>query len=173
MALTKIQKQEITENLKEKISRQKVIIFVAVNNLKVNDLFNLRKKLKKAEAQLKVIKKTLLGLVLKEKKIEVDAKQLEGEIAVVLGFGDAIFPAKTLYEFSKEKKGIPKILGGFFEDSFRTAEEMINLAKLPSRETLLENFVRSLSSPMSNFVSVLEGNLKGLIFALNAIRESK
>ena len=169
MALTKAQKQKIIEDLKEKIAKQRAMIFVDFTGLKVKDLSNLRKKLKAADNELKIAKKTLLLLALKEKKLEMAAEELKGEIAIVFGYKDELSPAKIVYQFSQENPNL-KILGGFLENKFREAEEIIALAQLPSREELLAKLVGSISAPISNFVNVLQGNIKGLIYALSAIK---
>jgi len=170
MALTKAQKQKIIEDLKEKIAKQRAMIFVDFTGLKVKDLSNLRKKLKAADNELKIAKKTLLLLALKEKKLEMAAEELKGEIAIVFGYKDELSPAKIVYQFSQENPNL-KILGGFLENKFREAEEIIALAQLPSREELLAKLVGSISAPISNFVNVLQGNIKGLIYALTAIKK--
>ena len=170
MALTKAQKQKIIEDLKEKIAKQKAMILVDFTGLKVKDLSNLRKKLKAADNELKIAKKTFLLLALKEKKLEMAAEELKGEIAIVFGYKDELSPAKIVYQFSQENPNL-KILGGFLENKFREAEEIIALAQLPSREELLAKLVGSISAPISNFVNVLQGNIKGLIYALTAIKK--
>ncbi len=166
MALTKTQKQKILEDLKEKIARQKAIIFVNFSGLKVKDLFDLRKRLKNVNSELKVSKKTLLALVFKEKKLKIDIEELKGEIALIFGFQNETSPAKTAYQFSQENKNL-KILGGFSENKFVEPEKIIELAKLPTREELLARLISSVSAPVSNFINVLEGNIKGLIYILS------
>ncbi len=168
MALTKAQKQKIIEDLREKIERQKAMIFVDFCGLKVKDLSELRKKLKAVDGQFKVIKKTFLKLTFKEKKLEIGEKNLEGEIALIFGFKDEILPAKTAYQFSQENPNL-KILGGFIESQkgeFLNTEQIIELAKLPTKEELLARLVGSISAPVSNFRNVLQGNIKGLICVL-------
>jgi len=59
-----------------------------------------------------------------------------------------------------------KILGGIFKNEFVEAEKIIELAKLPTREELLARLVGSISAPISNFINVLEANIKGLIYVL-------
>ena len=169
MALTKEQKKKILEDLKEKIAKQKMMIFVDFTGLKVKDLFELRKRLKKADSQLKVVKKTLLNLALRQKKIEIGKEILKGEIASVFGFKKEIIPAKIVYQFSLENPNL-KILGGFYEDEFKEAEEMVTLAQLPTKEELLAKLVRSISAPILNFVNVLQGNLRGLVSILSQIK---
>ena len=170
MPLTKTQKQKILEELKEKIARQKAMIFVDFTGLKVKDLSNLRKKIKMVGDEIKVAKKTLLELALKSAKLETEIKKIPGEIAVVFGYKDEVLPAKTVYQFSKENQNL-KILGGFLENKFREAQDFVTLAQLPTREELLAKLVGSISAPVSNFVSVLQANIKGLIYALSAIKK--
>ena len=168
MPLTKEQKQEIIEDLKEKIKKQKLIIFVDFRGLKTKDLFVLREKLKTANAELKVVKKTLLGIAFKE--IKTTIKELKCQFALILGFQDAIPIAKIIYEFSKENEKL-KILGGFFENQIREKEEIIELAKIPSREELLTKLVDIVSSPLSKFTYVIKGNIRSLIVVLTKLRQ--
>jgi len=170
MALNKSQKKKIIDDLKEKVEKQKILFFVDFKGLKVKDLSNLKKRLKKVDSQLKVSKKTLLKLALKEKGIELDTKKLEGEVASVFGFKDEIMPAKITYQFSIENKNI-KILGGYFEGKFKEAEEMLMLAQLPTKDELLGRLVSSVSAPIYNFVRVLNANIKGLVYVLSAIKK--
>ena len=175
MALTKAQKQKIIEDLKEKIGRQKIMIFLAIAGLKVKDLFELRKRLEKVEAQLNVAKKTLLRIAFQEKKTNIDPQQLEGEVAVVFGYQNEISPTKVIYQFSRENKNI-KILGGYLESQKQELldeKEIITLAKLPTREELEARLVYSIFAPVSNFVNVLQAPLEACVFVIKAFEESK
>lgn len=165
MPLTKLQKQKIIEDLKEKIAKQKIMIFVDFAGLKVKDLSNLRKKLKVAGNELKVVKKTLLKIAFKQVGFEIEVEKLKGEIALVFGYKDEISPAKIVYQFAEENPNL-KILGGFFENKFKEAQEIVALAQLPTKEELLARLVGSIKAPISNFVNVLEANIKGLIYVL-------
>lgn len=169
MPLTKEQKQKIVEDLKEKIVRQKAMIFVDFTGLKVKDLSNLRKKLRAINSELKVAKKTLLGLVLKKAGLEIEAKKIKGEIALIFGYNDGLSLAKMIYQFAEANPNL-KILGGFFEKKFQEAEEIITLAQLPTREELLAKLVGTISAPVSNLVRVLQGNIKGLIYILTKVK---
>ncbi len=169
MPLTKEQKQKIVEDLKEKIARQKAMIFVDFTGLKVKDLSNLRKKLRAVNSELKVAKKTLLGLVFKKAGLEIEAKKMKGEIALIFGYNDGLSLAKMIYQFAEANPNL-KILGGFFEKKFQEAEEIITLAQLPTREELLARLVGTISAPVSSLVRVLEGNIKGLIYILTKVK---
>jgi large subunit ribosomal protein L10 len=170
MAKTKEQKKTNLKELKESIKKQKVIVFVDFSGLKVNDMFDLRRKLKEVEGELKVAKKTLINLVFKESGLKSDIKQLKGEIALVFGYKDEISPAKAVYEISKKNQNL-KILGGFFENEFKGAEDFIALAQLSSKEELLARVTGTISAPVTNFVRALQYNIKGLIYTLSAIKK--
>jgi len=172
MALTKSQKQKILEDLKEKIKEQKAMVFVEISGLKAKELLDLRKKLKERDSQISVIKKTLFKIVLKEFNQILAEKiaELKGQLTTIFGFGDEIWPAKIAYEFSKDHKNL-KILGGYFEKEFRVTEDIIALAKLPPKEELLARLIGGISGPISNFVNILEGNLRSLVYIFSVIKK--
>ena len=170
MAQTKEQKQKIVENLKEKINKQKSMVFVAIKGLKASDIFDFRKKLEEKEISFQVVKKTLLNIVFKEEKINLDAERFEGQLALVFGFKNELEPAKAAYNFSKENENL-KILGGYFENKFKEAKEVISLAQIPSREELLARFVGSVFAPASRFVNIFQSNIRSLVCALSAIKK--
>ena len=170
MALAKIQKQKIISDLKEKVDRQKAMVFADFQGLKVKDLTKLRKEMKKNDGEFKVVKKTLMAKVFQEKKIDFDVKKLTGEIALGFGYRDEILPFKTLYKFSQVHENL-KILGGLVGGKLIEKEKAIELGQLPSREELLARLVGSISAPLSGMVNVLQGNIKGLVYVLSAIKK--
>lgn len=174
MPLTHQQKQKIIEDLKEKIEKQKIMIFVNFAGLKVKDLFELRRKLKLANAQFKVTKKTLFNIALDSYKPDLvqEITKFTGQTAAIFGFTEIILPAKIVYQISSKNPNL-KILGGYFEEKFREAHKVITLAQLPPRDELLTKLVATIAAPISNFVNVMEGSLKGLIFALSTIKNNE
>ncbi len=158
MALTKKQKQDIIDDLKEMLSRQKAIILVGISGLKVKDISQLRKKLKAIDGNLKVVKKTLIELALKESNLKFDKDKFREEIALVFGFKDEILPAKIVYQSSQENENI-KILGGFLDGNFKEAQDLITLAQLPTREELIAKLIFATRSPLFGFYNALQRNL--------------
>lgn len=169
MALTKVQKQKVIERLREKMARQKAVILVGIAGIGVKDITVLKSKLKAVNSGFQVAKKTLAEIVFKENKLDFDKKSFKEEIALVFGFGDEVSPAKTAWQFSRTNDKL-KILGGFVENKFQDKDSVILLAQLPSRQELLAQLLGSISAPISGFENVLQGNIKGLIYALSAIK---
>lgn len=159
MALTKTQKQNILRDLKDKFAKQKAIVFAAITGLKVKDLSELRKEMKKNDCELKVAKKTLISSVLKENKISLDAKKLEGEVALGFGYKDEILPFKTLYDFAKSHENL-KILGGIMGTEVLEKDKAIEFGGLPTRDELLVRLM----------ANVLQGNLRNLVYAISQIK---
>lgn len=172
MALTRDQKQDIINDLETKIAKQKAIVFMDFSKIKVKELAKLRENLKEQGGEMKVAKKSLMEIALKNKNIPLDSKKLEGEVAMVFGYEDEIAPSKLVYQFSKENANA-KILGGFLENRFYEMADVIKLAELPSKEQLLGILVGTLSAPATNLVGVLSGNMRKLVLALSQIRDQK
>ncbi len=170
MAVSKTQKQKIIEDLKDKIDRQKAMVFIGIGGIKVKDLSDLRKQIKEnGKGALKVVKKTLAELVLKGKELDFSKKNFKEEMALIFGFKDETSSAKTAYLFSQKNDKL-KILGGIVENKLLGSEEMIALAQLPGKEQLLAMLVGGIKAPVSNFVYALKYNLKGLVQVLSKIK---
>ena len=167
--LTKKQKEQVIEDLTDRIKRQKVLVFTDFSGLKVSETRDLRKKLREAGMEYKVAKKTLIKLALEKAKKVADIMQFKSSVALVFGYNDPIMPAKIISGFSKEHNKL-KVLGGLMEDKVLTVEEIKELAKIPSREELLAKLVWSIKSPVSGLVNVLSGNIRNLIGILTALQ---
>jgi len=171
--ITKEKKQEIINSLADKLSHQKIVIFSDYTGLKVNQIQELRKQLRKEEIDYQVAKKTLIDLALEKAGLkEVKAKEMPGQLALVFGYQDEVLPAKILYNFSKDNQAL-KILAGLVKGEYLESEAIINLAKLPSREELLIQLINIISSPISGLINTLYGNINNLVQLIVAIKSNK
>jgi len=174
MPKTKKQKEEILEKLVKKIKDSKSIFFARYEKLTVNESETLRKNLRADNGEFLVAKKTLTDLALKESGLAgAEAKKLEGQTGLIFSHGDEVSALKIADKFRNDHEEKFGFLGGFLEGRFICAEEVIRLAKLPSRQELYAKLVGSINAPVSGFVNVLAGNLRGLLYALKAIQEKK
>lgn len=156
----------------ESLKKQQSVLFVDYQGINVKRLSELREQLKEAGARLEVVKKTLLSRALAQEKIDVDLDSMKGQIAVVYSFEDPIAGVKTAHTFAKTEEHL-KLLGGYMESQALSEAQVIELAQLPSKEQLLGMFVGTLAGPIRGFLTVCEGNIKGLVVALSAIQEKK
>ncbi|MBU4601134.1 50S ribosomal protein L10 [Candidatus Parcubacteria bacterium] len=174
MAKTKEQKKKIIDDLKEKISRAKSIVFVAFNNLNVNKNEELRRQLREGGGEYYAAKKTLMDLALKDSALEnVGIKEFDGQAAAVFGYGDEVSPAKIVAKFKKDNEGKLEFIGGILENKFISSESVAALAQIPSRQELYAKVVGSINAPVFGFVNALAGNLRNFVYVLKAIEEKK
>ena len=171
MAKTKEEKQKIIQELKEKIKKQKSIVFVDFSGLEVKAMTELRKKLREKDCEFKVAKKTLIEAALKDFKNDISkkAREMKGEIGIAFGYKDEIMPFKILGDCAKEQENL-KLLAGLIGDEFLEQEQTLAMSELPSREEIMARIVGSISAPISNFVNVLQGNIKGLLYVLTQVK---
>lgn len=148
------------------------VVFGDLASLKANDLNNLRRKAEVAKVTITTIKKTLLGLALKEAGLNVNVDNLAGSVSLLVSSTDEVAPAKVLSLFAKENDKA-KLLGGVLENKFISTNEVKALALIPSREVLIAKLLGSINAPLSGFVSVLNGNLRQLVGVLSAIKDQK
>jgi len=175
MPKSKIQKQEIFRDLKEKISKSKSVIFAGFNAFGVKDNENLRAKLRAENSEYYVAKKTIMNLALKENGLDVNVRELDGKIAAIFSYEDEVAPAKIVGTFRKDKEKAEKIffLGGILEGKLMNKEEVQAFSELPSKQELYARLVGSINAPVSGFVNVLAGNLRNLVYVLKAIEGKK
>ncbi len=163
MASEKIinQKKEEVSKLAKKMKEAKIILLTDYRGINVADVTELRAELRKSNSEYKVIKNNITKRALAEAGIEGLDELLEGPTAVIMNSEDYLDAAKAIYNFSKDNE-FYKIKGGVIDGKVMTAEEIITLAKLPSRETLL-----------SMLAGALLGNISKLAVALDQVRAQK
>lgn len=171
--LTRNQKQELVKELTEKIKAAKSAVFVDFKGLKVKDATILKKSLREAGVSYVVVRKTLIDIALKNAVVEgASIAKMEGQIALSLSNQDEVSAAKIIDTFAKTNENV-KMLGGVLGTQLMSMAEVKALAKVPSKEQLLGQLVGTLNAPVSGFVNVLAGNLRGLVQVLNAVKEQK
>ena len=155
------QKEQEVNTLAEKIEASKIVLLTDYRGITVDGVTTLRADLRKANSEYKVIKNNITRRALEKCKFEGLENLLEGPTAVIMNHDDYLDTAKIIYEFSKANE-FYKIKGGIIEGKVMTAEEIITLAKLPSKETLI-----------GMLAGALLGNISKLAVALNEVRAQK
>lgn len=166
------QKKQIVAELTEKLKSACAGVIVDYKGINVADDTKLRKELREAGVDYFVVKNTLLSRAAKEAGIEGLDPVLEGTTALAVSMEDHVAAARILCKFAEKNKSI-KTKAGFVEGKVIDVAEVENLAKLPSKEVLIAQVLGGLNAPITGFVTVLNGTMKGLVVALNAIAEKQ
>lgn len=170
--MAKPEKVAAVAQIREDLAASQAVFVTDYRGLTVAQLTKLRRKLREAGTEYRVVKNTLA----RRAAAEVDASVLEsllvGPSGVAFAKQDPVATAKVLNEFARETK-IFEIRGGMLQGKLLTAEGVQALADLPPREVLLAQVVGGMQAPISGFVSVLQGTIRKLVYALDAVREKK
>jgi ribosomal protein L10 len=169
--MKKNQKEKLVNDLAAKFSAAKVIYLTDFTGLTVAALSDLRRQLKKESFNFKVIKNTLIVIAAERAGYQNLVKDIAGPTGVTMGT-DPVMPAKIITKFAKEN-GLPKIKVGVVDGKIVSANDIIKLSKLPSREVLLTQLVVTLNGPMRGLVVSLNDMLGKLVRVVNAIAEEK
>jgi large subunit ribosomal protein L10 len=169
---TLARKEAVVEMIKEKLTSSQAAFLVDFSGIGAEDMVVLRRMLKDAKSELKVVKNTL-AIRASEGTSLSDAPELfRGSTAMVFGYHDPVETAKILVKFAQEVESL-QLKGSMIEGRLYGAEDIRELSKLPNREILLATLLMTLSGPMSGLVNVLAANMRGLLNVLNSIADKK
>ena len=161
--------------LKDKLSRAKAIFLAEYRGLTHQQLEQLRRALKKVEAELVVAKNTLVKIAMSENKFAQSddlAKELKNPTATLFIYGDEIAPIRELAKFMKTLQ-LPKIKIGVFAGKLANEADFQKLAMLPTREILLAILVGRLNSPIQGLHYALSWNIQRLVTVLSNVKGKK
>mgnify|MGYP000981627768 CR=1 FL=1 len=168
------EKQAVVTELKEKLSNTKGAVLANYRGLTVAQDTKLRRKLREAGVEYRVVKNTLTRIAANEVGIDGLDKYLEGPTVIALSANDPVAPAKILSDFIRENKlQALEIKAGLVEGKVIDVAGVKALASLPPREVLIAQLLGTMQAPIAGFVRVLQGNISNLVYALEAVRKQK
>ena len=162
------EKTQKVDELAEIFNNARSVVLNDFTGLNVEKISELRGLCRKAGVQYLVVKNTLAKRSLKGTPAEDLDSQFEGPTALAIGRDSENVAAKIIADFAKEHEA-PKFKAGIIEGNVIDATGVLALAKVPSREELLSLLMAGVQGPGNNLVSVLQGTLRNLLYALNAI----
>jgi len=169
----KLAKEEIVGELQERIGRSQFNILADFTGLKVEEMTRLRRQVREVDAELRVVKNTLLTRAAgSDTPMASLGSQFVGPNAVTFGYGDPVALAKVLIKFAQEKPKF-KLKAGVLSGQVLTAKDVDALSKLPDREVLLAQFLGVLQGVPTALVTVLAGVIRNLLNVLVAYKDKK
>lgn len=152
-------KETLVQAAAEKFESAASVVIVDYRGLTVEEVTNLRKQLRHAGVEMKVIKNSILSRAAKKVGLDGLDEVFTGPTAVAFSNDDVVAPAKIIDEFAKDAKAL-EIKGGVIEGKVSSVEQITALAKLPNREGLL-----------SMLLSVLQAPVRNVAYAVKAVAE--
>lgn len=171
--MNKENKQELVAEMHDKLQRAQAVFLADFRGMNVGQATELRNELRKANAEYKVVKNTLLEIASKGTDKEGLNPYYAGPTAIALCYDDPVAAAKVLSRFNKENTNPFTLKAGVLTGKTINVADIQALADLPSREVLIAKMLGSMQAPASNFVRVLSAVPGGFVRALDAIRAQK
>ena len=165
-------KKQIAENLHDKFSTSKVVIVTDYKGLDVTTINSLRRKLRDAEVEYKVVKNTLLVRAAENTDVDLIKEYFKGPSAVALSYDDPVAPAKVLADFAKEHDKL-EIKAGVMGGKVLDVAGIKALAELPSREVLLAQVLSAMNAVPTGFVRTLNAIPQQFLNVLLALKDQK
>jgi large subunit ribosomal protein L10 len=170
--MPKPRKIEAVAEITADLQATDIYYFFDYRGLTFAETTDLRARLAKVDASLKVVKNTLAKRAAADSGIEGLEELLKGPTAIAYVHGDPVRVAKTIQDFIKEKKKAA-IRGGKVQRSVLGPSDIETLATLPTREQLIAQLVGAIASPLAGLANVMAGPIRGLVVVLSQIQEQK
>lgn len=173
MALSKDKKAEVVTRLGELLSSSKLTVFAKYSGTPVKAMQELRRQARETGTVVSVAKNRLVKQALSSDSRfkDADTSLLSGQLIYAFNSQDEVAPAQALAKFAKDEPQI-EFVGAFnSEGQLLSADDLKVLAALPSKEQLRAQLAGTIAAPLSGFVNVLSGNIRGVLNVLNARAE--
>lgn len=172
MPMLRSQKEARVEEIVEVLKGKNVILLSDFTGMDVETATELRRRLREASVEFRVVKNTLAKLAVERAGLTELSGLFEGPNAIVLSESDPVAPAKILAEFEK-KAATPRIKRGWVESALVTEAEIRRLAELPPREVLLAQIAAGFQAPVAGFTRLLHEMLRQLVSVIDEVGKAK
>lgn len=172
MPLTRSDKEQLLAEYEQGLKTAPHAFVLGYQGIKVPQVTALREKVRQSGGQYVVVKNTLALRAIDGAGLAPLKEQFVGPTAVVYTDGDPVSLAKALTEFAKDVPAI-QFKGGMVEGRTIAADQIKDIASLPSREELIAKLLFLLQSPITSFVRVLAAVPQSFVMVLDQIRQQK
>ena len=162
------EKEAMAAELDSRVSGALYMILADYTGMDMPTTTALKDSLREQGANYNVVKKTMLNRAMTADVSEL----LKGQTAMIWGEGDVVEVAKVIKKFTAANKK-PVVTGGFVEGKAVNAEDVVELAKLPSKDVLRAMLLGTLQAPCTQLVGVLDQKVASLVYVLSAAKEKK
>jgi large subunit ribosomal protein L10 len=166
------EKVEMVQQLQSELARTANVFVAEYRGMTVEQITDLRVKLRKNDGAMRVVKNTFLRRAVDGTDKAAVAAVAKGPNAVILAGADFVELTKVLAATDREIEPF-KLKGGVVGGKAVTPDEIRQISMMPPRAVLLARAVGSLASPLRGLLNVCQGNVRNLVYALEAIRQAK
>lgn len=144
--MNRSEKEDLVLQVREKLMQAKGIVITQQSGLTVAEVTDLRRKMREAGAEFKVMKNTLAKIAVKDTPMEGMISMLEGPTALAYSVSDAVSAAKIASKFANSNAKL-KLVGGYLDGHILSAQDVDTIAKLPSLDELRSKLIAVICAP--------------------------
>ena len=170
--MTRDEKRQIIQALRQTFRQNQTVLLLTFSEVNVPDLTALRKQIRESGNGYRVVKNTLAIRAAEETPVGQLNDDFQGPTAVAFSDSDPAALAKLLKEFAQDHPGM-KFKSGVVAGQAVAADQVVELADLPSREELLSKVAFMFNAPLTRFASTLQSPLVKLGSLLKQVVEQK
>jgi large subunit ribosomal protein L10 len=164
-------KEQMVEELRERIARSTIAVGADYRGLTVPEMVQLRRKMRSAGVELKVVKNTLTRLAAERAGKAGLNELLEGPTALAFGYGDIMEVARVFGEYLPKAPPTFSVRGFYLEGQILPARDLVELAKLPPKEVFLAQVAGKLQWPLAILLALLEAPLSTFLGLMQATQQ--
>ena len=162
-------KIDAVEALRERIERATISLSIGYRGLTVREMEALRRQLRTAEAEVKVVKNNLLALAAEKVGAQNLISVVEGPTAIAFAYGEPLAAAKALTEHARSGPKALSVQGGYMDGAALTADDINELAEMPPKPVMIGQISGQIMSPMTSLIGMLETSKRDLIFLMESV----
>lgn len=156
-------------DIKDRIERSTIVIGTDYRGLTVQQMQDLRRKLREGGLELRVIKNSLLKLAAEAAGAPQVFELADGPTAIAISYDDIVQAAKAITEYASQAPAAFKVGGGYLEGTLLSADALKDLTKIAPRPVLIAQFMGLVESPLANFVALMDAPLQEFSQLLQAL----
>lgn len=165
----RLEKKYLVREVSQHLDKSTYVILSRYSKITVEETATLRKELAAENAEIHVVKNTILSIVAKERSFPKELKTvLSGPTAIIVGGENPSGVAKIVHEYQRKNEEKIEVKAAVLNGGFLTVEEVVALSKLPSLEVLQAQFLGLLNTPAQQTVTVLQASTQSLLNVLQA-----
>ena len=170
MAITRQKKEELVSELNDLLTNSKLTVLARYEGLNVAQMQQLRRSARENGTKIKVVKNRLVRVATPQVSTlkDVDTSVFTGQLLYAFNDQDEVAPAQALAAFAKTNPALEFVAGITDDGKLLDKSEVTALASLPTKDQLRAQLVGTLSAPLTGFMGVLSGNIRGVLNVLQA-----
>ncbi len=161
-------KEATVAELKDLVERSSIVIGAEYRGLTVRDVTNLRRALRPAGVEVRVVKNRLFQIAATQAGMEIAGEIVEGPTMVVFGYGEIVAPAKAIADYARTARNAFAPRKVYMDGSIVAGSIIAELATLPSRDELIGKLVSAFVSPVQTFANLINDSMTGFARLIDA-----